>query len=79
MVIEGSARVTLGRDRESLSTVDLETHQSIDIPLGWVHRLENVTQEPAALIEIQSGGILSEDDIERLDDVYGRGGSTSVK
>lgn len=72
MVIEGHARVTLGETRDTLKVIDLGPHQSIDIPLGWVHRLENVTDSPAAIIEVQSGDLLSEDDIERLDDVYGR-------
>ncbi|MEQ8396705.1 mannose-1-phosphate guanylyltransferase/mannose-6-phosphate isomerase [Thalassobaculum sp.] len=71
-VIEGRARVTLGPDAGSLEVVDLSAHQSIDIPRGWVHRLENTTDAPAAIIEVQSGALLSEDDIERLDDVYGR-------
>lgn len=72
VVIEGQARVTLGRSTDELKVVDLAAHQSIDIPLGWVHRLENVTDSPLAVIEVQSGALLSEDDIVRLDDVYGR-------
>ncbi|MFX4220833.1 MAG: mannose-1-phosphate guanylyltransferase/mannose-6-phosphate isomerase [Thalassobaculum sp.] len=72
VVIEGRARVTLGPDATRLEVVDLSVHQSIDIPRGWVHRLENTTDAPAAIIEVQSGAVLSEDDIERLDDVYGR-------
>ncbi|MCR9071890.1 MAG: mannose-1-phosphate guanylyltransferase/mannose-6-phosphate isomerase [Alphaproteobacteria bacterium] len=74
VVIEGRARVTLGPDADELTVVDLSEHQSIDIPRGWVHRLENVTDTPAAIIEVQSGALLSEDDIVRLDDVYGRSG-----
>lgn len=72
-VIEGQARVTLGPTADTLDVVDLSAHQSIDIPRGWVHRLENMTDAPAAIIEVQSGEVLSEEDIERLDDVYGRG------
>lgn len=72
-VIEGQARVTLGPTADALDVVDLSAHQSIDIPRGWVHRLENMTDAPAAIIEVQSGEVLSEEDIERLDDVYGRG------
>lgn len=77
-VIEGRARVTLGPDTGSLEVVDLSAHQSIDIPRGWVHRLENTTDVPAAIIEVQSGALLSEDDIERLDDVYGRSDTPSA-
>jgi len=72
VVIEGAVRVTLGETLDDLRVVDLDTHHSIDIPLGWIHRLENTTATPAAIIEIQSGALLSEDDIARLDDVYGR-------
>ena len=52
---------------------ELSRNQSIDIPLGWVHRLENPGTEPLIIIEVQSGDYLGEDDIERFDDVYGRG------
>lgn len=72
VVIEGTARVTHGPDLEHLETVDLETNRSIDIPLGWVHRLENPTDTPVAIVEVQSGSYLEEDDIIRYDDVYGR-------
>ncbi|HEY9566986.1 MAG TPA: cupin domain-containing protein, partial [Thalassobaculum sp.] len=73
VVIEGTARVTRGPDRDSLETVDLARNRSIDIPLGWIHRLENPTEEPVAIVEVQSGAYLAEDDIERYDDAYGRG------
>lgn len=73
VVIEGTARVTRGPARDRLETVDLAINRSIDIPLGWVHRLENPTDRPVAIVEVQSGGYLGEDDIERYDDAYGRG------
>lgn len=76
VVIEGEVRVTLGPAADRLEVVELSAHQSIDIPLGWVHRLENVTASPAAVVEVQSGDLLSEDDIVRMDDVYGRGGAS---
>lgn len=79
VVIDGAVRVTLGPDASALEVVDLGAHESIDIPQGWVHRLENITDAPAAIIEIQSGEYLSEEDIERLDDVYGRSGSNDVE
>jgi len=47
-------------------------NQSTYIPIGAVHRLENPFDEPAHLIEVQVGSYVGEDDIERLDDVYGR-------
>ena len=67
VVVSGTATVTRG-DKE----IELVTNQSIDIPLGTVHRLENRTGEPLHLIEVQSGNYLGEDDIVRLEDVYGR-------
>jgi len=73
VVTEGTARVTRGPTRAALETQDLEKNRSIDIPLGWIHRLENPTDRPVAIVEVQSGDYLAEDDIERYDDAYGRG------
>lgn len=67
VVVRGVARVTCGA-----RTFDLHPNESTYIPLGAVHRLENVGAEPVHLIEVQSGDYLGEDDIVRLDDVYGR-------
>ena len=57
------------RTQESFA---LEANQSTYIPIGAEHRLENAGQGPLRLIEVQSGDYLGEDDIERLEDVYGR-------
>ena len=43
------------------------------IPLGATHYLENPTDEPLDIIEVQSGSYLGEDDIVRFEDMYGRG------
>ncbi len=67
VVVRGTARVTRDDD-----LFDLQVNQSTYIPLGAVHRLENPGPEPLHLIEVQSGDYLGEDDIVRLDDVYGR-------
>ena len=67
VVVTGLARAT--RDDEVL---DLSTRETIDIPVGAVHRLENPGAEPLVLIEVQHGGYLGEDDIERLEDDFGR-------
>ncbi|WP_251976402.1 mannose-1-phosphate guanylyltransferase/mannose-6-phosphate isomerase [Salinicola avicenniae] len=67
IVVRGTARVTRGEE-----TFLLEENQSTYIPLGVVHRLENPGRIELALIEVQSGSYLGEDDIERLDDVYRR-------
>lgn len=48
--------------------------QSVAIPIGAVHRLENPGPEPLELVEIQQGSYLGEDDIVRLADIYGRAG-----
>ena len=67
VVVKGTARATRGEE-----TILLQEDQSIYIPLGTVHRLENPGQTPLELIEVQSGDYLGEDDIVRLDDRYGR-------
>lgn len=67
VVVNGTARVT--RDQE---TMILRENESVYLPLGCVHRLENPGRIPLTLIEVQSGAYLGEDDIVRYDDVYGR-------
>ena len=67
VVVAGSAIVT--RDQES---VLLRENESIYLPLGCVHRMENPGRIPLQLIEVQSGSYLGEDDIVRLEDTYGR-------
>lgn len=67
VVVSGTALVTRG-DNQQLLTEDESTY----IPLGTVHRLENPGKIDLDLIEVQSGSYLGEDDIVRLDDVYGR-------
>jgi mannose-1-phosphate guanylyltransferase / mannose-6-phosphate isomerase len=47
-------------------------NESVYIPIGSVHRLANPGRIPLELIEVQVGSYLGEDDIVRLDDVYGR-------
>ncbi len=67
VVVRGTARVT-----QEERVFDLHENQSTYIPPGTRHRLENATDQPLHLIEVQSGAYLGEDDIERFDDVYGR-------
>lgn len=67
VVVAGTALVT--RDEEQ---VMLRENESIYLPLGCVHRLENPGRIPLTLIEVQSGSYLGEDDIVRLQDTYGR-------
>jgi mannose-1-phosphate guanylyltransferase/mannose-6-phosphate isomerase len=68
VVVNGTALVT--RDAETLL---VRENESVYLPLGCVHRLENPGKIPLALIEVQSGPYLGEDDIVRIEDVYGRG------
>ncbi|ENV34774.1 mannose-1-phosphate guanylyltransferase/mannose-6-phosphate isomerase [Acinetobacter gerneri] len=67
VVVKGTGKIT--RDNE---TFLLHENQSVYIPIGTVHRLENPGKLPLELIEVQSGNYLGEDDIVRLEDVYGR-------
>jgi len=66
-IVEGEALVTLNEKQLRLNKGD-----SIDIPRGAVHRIENQTQDDMKFIEVQSGDYFGEDDIERLDDDFGR-------
>jgi mannose-1-phosphate guanylyltransferase/mannose-6-phosphate isomerase len=68
IVVSGTARVTVD------DTVQLLTeNQSVYIPLGARHRMENPGKVPMVLIEVQTGTYLGEDDIIRYDDIYARG------
>ena len=67
IVVTGTAEVTCD-DKVFLLT----ENQSTYIPMTSVHRLSNPGKIPLEIIEVQSGSYLGEDDIERLDDVYGR-------
>jgi mannose-1-phosphate guanylyltransferase/mannose-6-phosphate isomerase len=67
IVVSGTARVVNG-ERE----LAVNTNESTYIPAGNKHRLENATQAPLVMIEVQSGDYLGEDDIVRFDDIYGR-------
>lgn len=66
-VVAGSAVVTVGEERRLLGE-----NESVYIPLGAVHRMENPGHIPMTLIEVQCGAYLGEDDIIRLEDSYGR-------
>lgn len=67
VVAQGTASVTL--DAQALT---LHVGQSCDIAVGQVHRLANHTEALVEIIEVQFGDYLGEDDIERLQDDYGR-------
>ena len=67
VVVEGTAQITLEENVHLMSE-----NQSIYIPIGSKHRLENPGKLPVLLIEVQTGSYLGEDDIVRYGDVYGR-------
>jgi mannose-1-phosphate guanylyltransferase/mannose-6-phosphate isomerase len=67
VVVRGTAKVTVD-ERTMLVT----ENESVFIPLGAVHRLENSGRIPMHLIEVQTGSYLEEDDIQRFDDSYRR-------
>jgi mannose-1-phosphate guanylyltransferase/mannose-6-phosphate isomerase len=66
-VVEGTARVTIGEEVQLLTE-----NQSVYIPLGAVHRMENPGKVPMVLIEVQTGSYLGENDIVRYEDIYAR-------
>lgn len=67
IVVSGTARVTIGETVRLVSE-----NQSVYVPLGAVHRMENPGKVPMELIEVQTGAYLGEDDIQRFEDIYGR-------
>ena len=68
IVVEGTARVTIDDEVKLVSE-----NQSVYVPLGSVHRMENPGKVPMVLIEVQTGSYLGEDDIVRYEDIYARG------
>lgn len=68
IVVEGTAKVTIDGETKLVTE-----NQSVYVPLGSVHRMENPGKMPMVLIEVQTGSYLGEDDITRYEDVYARG------
>ena len=68
IVVEGTAKVTIDDEVKLVAE-----NESVYVPLGAVHRMENPGKMPMVLIEVQTGSYLGEDDIIRYDDVYARG------
>ena len=67
MVVAGTGRVTLdGRE------ITVRTDETVDVPVGTAHRIENPGADTLIFIEIQRGDYLGEDDITRLEDDFGR-------
>ncbi|MGV6889370.1 mannose-1-phosphate guanylyltransferase/mannose-6-phosphate isomerase [Rhodophyticola sp. SM2404] len=67
IVVEGTAKVTIDEDVQCITE-----GQSVYVPLGAIHRMENPGKLPMLLIEVQIGSYLGEDDIIRYEDIYSR-------
>ena len=67
VVVQGTASIVRGEESRVL-----HENESVFIPVGCAHRLENPGSTPLHLVEVQVGAYLGEDDIERLADDYGR-------
>ena len=67
VVVEGTAKITVDKEVKLLTE-----NQSVYIPLGAVHRMENPGKVNMFLIEVQTGTYLGEDDIVRYEDIYAR-------
>lgn len=65
--VSGKGKATVEGQQQIISA-----GYAVDIPQGATHRLENVSTENLIIIEVQTGAYFGEDDIERLDDKYGR-------
>ena len=67
MVTQGKPKITLNKKKFFKKEND-----SIFIPVGTIHRIENLYKKPVKIMEVQTGSILKESDIIRYKDVYGR-------
>jgi len=67
VVVKGTAKVKIG-DRE----IFVHENESVYVPKSTLHRLENPGKIPLEIIEVQVGEYVEEDDIKRIDDIYGR-------
>ena len=67
VVVKGTAKVVVGNEERLI-----HENESTYIPKSTIHRLENPGKIPLEIIEVQNGEYLGEDDIIRMDDIYGR-------
>jgi mannose-6-phosphate isomerase-like protein (cupin superfamily) len=66
-VVGGEGVVTLNGEERRVATGD-----AVDVPVGTAHRIASTGTEALVFVEVQTGSSFAEDDIERLDDDYGR-------
>ena len=67
LVTQGTPKITLDKKK-----FIKKTNETIFVPVGAIHRIENTSKKPVRIIEAQLGSILEETDIVRYKDVYGR-------
>jgi len=67
LVTQGKPLITINKDK-----FNKKVSESVFIPQGAIHRIENRYKEPVKILEIQTGSILKETDIVRYQDIYGR-------
>ena len=67
MITQGKPLITINKNKYLK-----KTDESIFVPKGAVHRIENNYKQPIKIIEVQTGPILKESDIVRYHDIYGR-------
>ena len=67
MIIQGKPKITINNNK-----FFKKVNESIFIPKGAIHRIENPFNKPVKIMEVQTGSILKETDIIRYKDVYGR-------
>ncbi len=66
-IVKGKLKITVGEKTDIYSY-----GQTVSVPVGTVHRIENIGNEPAEIIEVQTGTYFGEDDIVRIEDDFGR-------
>ena len=66
-IVQGQAKITLNGDSFEMTVGD-----SIDVEIGDLHRIENIGSNDVIFIEVQTGTYFGEDDIERIEDDFGR-------
>ena len=67
MITQGKPKITINKKK-----VFKKVNDSVFIPSGSIHRIENIYNKPVKIIEVQTGSILKESDIVRYKDIYNR-------
>ena len=67
MITQGKPKITINNNKFFKNE-----NESVFIPMGSIHRIENYFKKPVKIIEVQTGSILKESDIVRYQDIYGR-------